>query len=384
MALTLEKVSAKDSKANRSFFPQKEKQKSLFFQPKLTIGPVDDVYEREADAVADKVMRMNDTGEVATTSFPINIQRKCAACEEEEKLQRKENGTNKDEAEAPSIVSDALGSGGNPLDNSARLFMESRFGYDFSNVKVHTDSVAAKSAQSINAVAYTSGNDIVFNEGQYAPTTDNGKRLIGHELTHVIQQSSGVVRRYGHDKYCDQSKYLEPFIWPGHANALSMLQNVLSALKSSDPKITQWAPIFFGKDALSHLTEITNAYERINSAIQEEYMYHCNDGSNQNSDAKKCHGQRAETELGACIFNCNRDITLCFNVIDGSWTSKDVAVLIIHENYHRAFGRSAHPYGLNDPKSGGPPDCGQFILSPPTDNLLLTNPDSYGCLASMF
>ena len=191
MGLTSEKIStAKDSKTNRSFFPQKEKSKSLFFQPSLTIGPVDDVYEREADAVADKVMRMSDTEQVQTKSLPFNIRRKCASCDEEEQLQRKEVEKSDEELEAPSIVSDALGSGGNPLDDNSRSFMENRFGYDFSNVKIHADAVAGKSAQSINALAYTSGNNIVFNEGQYSPGTESGKRLLAHELTHVLQQGN--------------------------------------------------------------------------------------------------------------------------------------------------------------------------------------------------
>ena len=76
-----------------------------------------------------------------------------------------------------------------------RNFYEPRFGYDFNNVKVHTDTVAAKSAQSINALAFTSGNNIVFNNGQYSPDTDSGKRLLGHELTHVVQQRGSVNRK---------------------------------------------------------------------------------------------------------------------------------------------------------------------------------------------
>jgi pyrrolidone-carboxylate peptidase len=121
------------------------------------------------------------------------IQRKCAQCEDEEKLQRKEDGEKSDQqSEAPSIVADVLASGGTPLENNSRSFMESRFGYDFSKVKIHTDTVAAKSAKSINAMAYTLGNNIVFNEGQYAPGTENGKRLLAHELTHVVQQSNSI------------------------------------------------------------------------------------------------------------------------------------------------------------------------------------------------
>src|SRR5688572_20616397 len=121
---------SKSSKSNRSFLSTNEKSKLQFFQPKLTVGPVDDVYEREADAVADRVMRMSDAEQIQGKISTINVQRKCAACEEEEEVQRKGDGTKDDSGEAPSIVSDALGSGGNPLDRDSRSFMESRFGYD--------------------------------------------------------------------------------------------------------------------------------------------------------------------------------------------------------------------------------------------------------------
>jgi len=196
MTLAAEKTSTpRDSKTNFSFFSGKEQSKPLFFQPKLTVGPTNDVYEQEADAVADKVMRMEDHEQIQTKISPLDIQRKCAACEEEDQLQRKEDRAIDEQLEAPSIVSDALGSGGKPLGDNTRSFMESRFGYDFNNVKVHTDTVAAKSAQSINALAYTSGNSIVFNEEQYSPGTEGGKKLIAHELTHVVQQNGKLMKK---------------------------------------------------------------------------------------------------------------------------------------------------------------------------------------------
>lgn len=117
-----------------------------------------------------------------------NIQRICAECEEEN-AQRKEKMPGGNSHEAPPIVQDATGSGGKSIDEGTRMDMEHRMGYDFSKVKVHTGSMAAKSADSINALAFTTGNNIVFNEGQYAPSTSNGKRLLAHELTHVVQQS---------------------------------------------------------------------------------------------------------------------------------------------------------------------------------------------------
>jgi hypothetical protein len=127
-----------------------------------------------------------------------DIQRKCAKCDEEEKLQRKETHTT--ESPDTSSVEQTLQSSGSELDKGTRSFMEKRFGYDFSNVKIHTDSVAAKSAGSINALAYTSGNNIVFNSGQYSPDTDSGKKLLVHELTHVVQQNKATagnnIRRF--------------------------------------------------------------------------------------------------------------------------------------------------------------------------------------------
>jgi Domain of unknown function (DUF4157) len=154
--------------------------------------------EREADAMADKVMRMSMPEPIGFSSAKNSIQRKCAHCEEEEKkeqLQRKESNS-EGASVAPSIVSDVLNSSsGKSLDNDSRSFMESRFNYDFSSVKIHDDDLAAKSAGSINALAYTSGNNIVFNSGQYNTTSDSGKRLLAHELTHVVQQNGPNIRR---------------------------------------------------------------------------------------------------------------------------------------------------------------------------------------------
>ncbi len=90
--------------------------------------------------------------------------------------------------EVPSVVHDVLRSSGQPLDSQTRAFMESRFAHDFSHVRVHTDAKAAESADAVSALAYTFGRDIVFGAGQYAPGASEGRRLIAHELTHVLQQ----------------------------------------------------------------------------------------------------------------------------------------------------------------------------------------------------
>jgi Domain of unknown function (DUF4157) len=87
-------------------------------------------------------------------------------------------------------INNVRSSGSASLDSSTKEFMESRFGYDFSNVRIYADERAARSAQSVNAIAYTAGNDIVFGQGQYQPYTLEGRRLLAHELTHVIQQTT--------------------------------------------------------------------------------------------------------------------------------------------------------------------------------------------------
>jgi hypothetical protein len=99
-----------------------------------------------------------------------------------------------DQEQDRSPVKDVVGSGGGtPLDKDTRQFMESRLGHDFGDVRVHTDSKAAESAKAVNAQAYTVGTDIVFQSGKFAPGTHEGRHMLAHELTHVVQQRSGPV-----------------------------------------------------------------------------------------------------------------------------------------------------------------------------------------------
>ena len=90
---------------------------------------------------------------------------------------------------APPIVHEVLSSSGQPLDAATRAFFESRFGHDFGRVRVHTDERAEQSARNVNAHAYTVGHDIVFSTGKFSPATQEGQRLLAHELTHVVQQT---------------------------------------------------------------------------------------------------------------------------------------------------------------------------------------------------
>jgi hypothetical protein len=155
-------------------------------QAKLKVGAVNDPLEHEADRVADQVLRM-PAPEISAAA-PPQVSRKCAECEEEEKLQKKAAGPQA-AGEAPALVHDVLRSPGQPLDAATQGFFESRFGQDFSAVRVHTGTSAEQSARDIKAHAYTVGHNMVFGAGRFAPGTHEGRRLLAHELTHVVQQS---------------------------------------------------------------------------------------------------------------------------------------------------------------------------------------------------
>jgi hypothetical protein len=162
-------------------------------QPALNISQPGDAHEQEADRVADEVMRMPDTfGAHASEALPAA---RDSVEQHELKLERKENGNAIQSAEGFSPPGfNQQPSGGAPLEPQARTFMEQRLGHDFSHVRIHRSAEAAQSARTVNALAYTVGSNIVFGQGQYAPETHEGKRLLAHELTHVAQQGGGTHR----------------------------------------------------------------------------------------------------------------------------------------------------------------------------------------------
>lgn len=138
----------------------------------IRVGPDNDPLEREADVAAEQIAKGSRV--IATGG---------------RSLQRQSAGPGP--AEAHPSVDRALRSAGRPLEEAPRRAMEAGFGQDFSGVRIHTGADAAQSAQALNALAYTVGSDVVFGDGRYAPDTGEGSRLLAHELTHVVQQSSG-------------------------------------------------------------------------------------------------------------------------------------------------------------------------------------------------
>ncbi len=236
-------------------------------QTKLTVGQPGDKYEQEADQVADQVMSMTgpqvqrqcmscDEKESAVQTKPLSenitpwiqrqveeeelqmksfLQRQTEEEEEEEeemlqpKLQRQEE--EEEELQAKNTVTAGNGKpevsnniegriaqrkgSGKPLNGQVRSEMESGFGADFSNTRIHNDAEAAQMASGINAQAFTTGHDVYFNDGKYDPNSTSGKNLLAHELTHVVQQNgsnakvsgkpSAGVPLGGHDYFEDRT-----------------------------------------------------------------------------------------------------------------------------------------------------------------------------------
>jgi outer membrane protein OmpA-like peptidoglycan-associated protein len=205
-------------------------------QAKLEVGAVDDPLEREADRVAEHVMRMPEPIAAAgpgseavsphSTSAGLAVQRKCGCggtcekCQAEQQDDKPSNIQRKPAAPqisnlgaspasagmtSPPIVHEVLRSPGQPLDAGTRAFLEPHFGEELLRVRLHSDPLAERSAHELNARAYTVGNDIVFGAGQYVPGTHDGRRLLVHELAHVVQQSG--------ESYMIQ-RSPEPHPWP--------------------------------------------------------------------------------------------------------------------------------------------------------------------------
>lgn len=254
-------------KAGEESFFGNQKQNTFFSNPvqaKLSVSHPDDPQEKEADAVADKVMRMPEPVAAAPAAnkeedklhrkeekeedkkihpkfeSPVisSIERKCEGCKkEEEKVHAKlfsgvihrsalgygEIPVATDEQQETAVhrksnslyhsdVVQRSGRGppagimhfennlssskghGTPMPASTQQFMESRFGADFSGVRIHTGSYAENLSSSIHAQAFTHGNDIYFNSGKYSPHTEAGGTLLAHELTHTIQQGASSTK----------------------------------------------------------------------------------------------------------------------------------------------------------------------------------------------
>jgi hypothetical protein len=186
-------------------------------QAKLRVSQPEDADELEADRIADQVVGTGTPSTVASSASD-GIHRKCdcpggiascPACEEEEVEQakgihRKSNQPSQDELSVRDDFLQSLGPG-RPLDTATQKSMESKLEHNFGDVRVHTDAKAVESARSINARAFTAGRDVVFASNEFSPHTPAGKKLLAHELAHVVQQAGSrhtptLMREPGDDK----------------------------------------------------------------------------------------------------------------------------------------------------------------------------------------
>jgi len=159
-----------------------EKDELTGFQAKLRIGRPGDIYEREADRVAEAVVHGQASRTAHRTSHPSTAPSSYS-------------GSAQGRPGTLRHFQNLRRSGGAPLDPATRAFMEPRFGHDFSRVRIHSGPAAGEAARSVSARAFTLGQDVVFGAGEYAPGTQAGRRLLAHELAHVIQQGqSGAAR----------------------------------------------------------------------------------------------------------------------------------------------------------------------------------------------
>ncbi len=155
--------------------------------PSLEVSQPGDESEHEADAMADTIMRIPEQ------NF---IQRKCAGCGEEKVhrkpiasfIQRKESSPGTLATDAISNQINASKGNGSSMGSDTQSFMQSRFGTDFSDVKIHIGGEAVQMNRELSARAFTVGNDIYFNEGQYNPDSGEGKHFLADELTHIVPQ----------------------------------------------------------------------------------------------------------------------------------------------------------------------------------------------------
>ncbi|HEX2996108.1 MAG TPA: DUF4157 domain-containing protein [Anaerolineales bacterium] len=197
-------------------------------QPKLSIGASNNPLEQEADRVADQVL--------AVPAYP-------AVSSAVPSIQRFSGQATADAGIAPASVERVLASSGRPLDPALQQDMGQRFGHDFSQVRVHTGVAAEQSAQEVHAHAYTVGHNMVFGAGRYEPGSQVGRRLIAHELTHVVQQLGADEMNVGQSNDKRSLSPVAPMMHPSDSVApTGVAASVLGLQRSAGNRIAR-APL---------------------------------------------------------------------------------------------------------------------------------------------
>jgi Domain of unknown function (DUF4157) len=310
-------------------------------QAKLTVGAPDDAFEKEADQVADQVMRMPEPG----------VQRMCHECEEE--LQAKE-----EPGQAPEVPDGfasrfaALRGGGQPLPAAERAFFEPRFGRDFSGVRLHSSPAAGDLARSVHARAFTLGDSIVFGQGQYAPGAQAGRQLLAHELTHVVQQGGaapGVLRRQTITPSCRGNEAVLNAAWAEGRRlterTIETLNNVYGLIGATGdaetvaPTLVRAIRNAFGEvgfsSGMTYLPDLIRRYGQILSAFQSGKDLRC-DPQSVPSDKNEC-----DWRVAFVIVGNSKDVFICPAFFDADRTLTQRGLTVLHELAHSVL-RASH------------------------------------------
>jgi Domain of unknown function (DUF4157)/Lysine-specific metallo-endopeptidase len=392
-------------------------------QARLEVGAVNDPLEREADQIADRIMRMPDPASVSSSESGEVVRRKCESCADEEnrkrtvlrkcqscseeeatpdKLSRKVAGcpASADGTAAPAIVGEVICSPGQPLNPATRAFFEPRFGYDFSRVRIHNDGCASAAAHAVNALAYTVGKDVVFGAAQFAPDTTKGRHLLAHELTHVVQQSNGpsfrpnprdpvqrriaeaVVQRAPEVKVdpgatcdLDQHRKIEPAAYKAEewlSRTIPAMEAFLSGAKTPQAQAAGAALIkhFHSTDA-AVVRYVRDRLQTIQSDIfrRPNFRVNCPPASD-----PACGTRRGSQEYVAVVPEGNpNEINFCAPFFERK--VEDRASTIIHEFGHTQLGLSARQQIVD---RGYQMDAYYAYL---TTGEALTNAESYAMFA---
>ena len=347
-------------------------------QPKLKIGKPGDKYEKAADAVADKVMMMSENNtlqmqpeeeeEEMLQMKPMEgvhnqIQMKCTNCEKEEMAQLKSaDGVN---FTTPNLTSNIQTSRGNgrPLSSSTNRFMSKAIGADFSQVKIHTDSKANQMNRQLGARAFTYGNDIFFNRGEFNPESRRGRHLLAHELTHTLQQRNSIgrmIQKYSHED-CDETLDLRPHIWPANHSAISMVDRAIAALTASPISAATNALLdkHFNSHSASTASSVLAVFRDIKTAFDgDDYTYECEYDCDRNT--------------AAYVYGVWSDVHLCMNELRGK-PNRDIAGIIVHEFSHYYGGTDDEQYYFFYGHGGAPSSL--------STSDAINNADSYGGFA---
>ncbi len=312
-----------------------------------------------------------------TIAARLLLQRACRDCEEEKAIHAKHATSNAPEVSRE--VESYLGQrhAGQPLAPATRAFFDARFERDFGDVRVHTDAAAARSAAALDARAYTFGSNVYFGASQYAPETTEGRRLLAHELTHVVQQGGGpaTISRYASvtctagthgapanaDALIEAAEILAGLVITAADMDLTLLRldAVLPGLGAgggftmpTSARMTNYQNSFglpprvsggrfrdrlgggtFSTQAEALVNEIDalqNRYQRIADRISAGIRYRCIGGSTTIGDCEgHCRGRTATACLGQNL------IMLCPKFWTDSMDTR--AKLLIHEVAHLAF-----------------------------------------------